>query len=123
SPVKTFAELMDGLRRFRLLDEAQLKQLAGRYAGQNPDPRIVAKWLVEQSWLTPYQANQLFKGKGQDLLLGSYVLMETVGEGGMGTVFKARNWKMNNLVAVKRVRPERLANPASVKRFQREIRA
>ncbi len=121
--MNTSAELVEALRRLRLLGATQLSHLAKRYAGQNPDPRVVAKWLVSQGWLTHFQANQLFKGKGNELLLGSYVLLEPVGEGGMGTVYKARNWKLNNIVALKRIRPERLKNPAAIRRFQREIRA
>src|SRR5207247_1933923 len=50
-------------------------------------------------------------------------LLEKLGEGGMGAVFKARNWKLGHIVAVKLIRKERLANPNVVKRFFREIRA
>src|SRR5207302_265585 len=74
-------------------------------------------------WLTPYQINQIFAGRGRDLLLGSYVLLQRVGEGGMGQVFKARNWKLGHVVALKVVRKERLANVDAGRRFQREIMA
>jgi serine/threonine protein kinase len=41
----------------------------------------------------------------------------------MGAVFKARNWKLGQTVALKLVRKERLTSADAVKRFQREIRA
>ena len=41
----------------------------------------------------------------------------------MGQVFKARNWKLGRVVALKLIRKERLDNPDAVRRFQREIRA
>jgi len=37
-------------------------------------------------------------------------------------VFKARNWKLNRLVALKLIRKERLNNSEIVRRFQREVR-
>jgi serine/threonine protein kinase len=51
------------------------------------------------------------------------VLLERLGEGGMGTVYKARNWKLGQVVALKLIRPERLKSANGVRRFQREIRA
>ena len=41
----------------------------------------------------------------------------------MGQVFKARNWKLNTVVALKLIRKDRLDNPDAVRRFHREIRA
>jgi eukaryotic-like serine/threonine-protein kinase len=119
----TLAELLETLRRLHLLEPAQLETLTRQWGRRNVDPRSLAKKLVEQGLLTHFQANQLFKGKGNDLLLGSYVLLELLGEGGMGAVYKARNWKLGQVVAVKLIRKERLANANAVKRFQREIRA
>jgi WD40 repeat protein/serine/threonine protein kinase len=85
-----------------------------------PDPKSLARELIRREWMTPYQANQLLQGKGQDLLLGSFVLLERLGEGGMGQVFKARNWKLGQIVALKLLK--QLNNPQLVQRFQREIR-
>ena len=46
--------------------------------------------LVRQKKLTKFQADEVAKGNGKSLVLGNYVLMEKIGSGGMGQVFKAR---------------------------------
>src|SRR5947209_4248859 len=114
----TTTSLVDALRQYRVLEPAQLQQLPALQ-----DPKALAGELIRRGWLSPYQANLLLQGKGQELLLGSYVLLERLGEGGMGQVFKARNWKLGKIVALKHIHKERLANPDAVKRFQREVRA
>jgi serine/threonine-protein kinase len=56
--------------------------------------------------------------------MGPYRLLETLGEGGMGQVFKARHQRLNRLVALKVIRPERLLqNPEATRRFEREARS
>jgi serine/threonine protein kinase/Leucine-rich repeat (LRR) protein len=120
--IAAVAELVDALRDSRVLDAAQLREVAGTPASF-PEAKALARELIRRGWLTPYQANQLLLGRGRDLLLGSYVLMERLGEGGMGLVFKARNWKVGWVVALKVIRKERLTSPNVVRRFQREILA
>ena len=55
-------------------------------------------------------------------MLGEYVLLEKLGEGGMGKVYKARHRLMNRTVAIKVIRKELLAHSDAVDRFHREIR-
>ena len=55
--------------------------------------------------------------------LAGYEILEPLGEGGMGRVFKARHGRLNRVVALKVIRTEQLANPQAVHRFQREARA
>jgi tRNA A-37 threonylcarbamoyl transferase component Bud32 len=121
-PVPSAADLVEALRLFKLLEPAQAAELA-RLQVACPEPRALAAALLGRGWLTPYQANLLLEGRGVELLLGSYVLLERLGEGGMGAVFKARNWKLGRVVAVKLIRKESLDNPDAVRRFHREIRA
>jgi WD40 repeat protein len=52
--------------------------------------------------------------------LGPYELLEPLGEGGMGVVWKARQKALNRLTAVKLIRPGRLADAAEVQRFRNE---
>src|SRR5262249_30983225 len=55
------------------------------------------------------------------LLLGPYLILDRLGEGGAGQVFKARHQKMNRIIALKVIRPELLADQEVVARFYREI--
>jgi serine/threonine protein kinase len=116
------ANLIDTLRDCRLLETSQLDELARDLQARFPDPKELARELLRRGWLTPYQVNLLLQGRGRELLLGSYVLLERLGEGGMGQVFKARHQKMGRVVALKLVRKDRLSNPAAIRRFEHEIR-
>jgi WD40 repeat protein/serine/threonine protein kinase len=116
----TAADLVEELRKLRLLEPAQLLEADSLQPDQG-DARALVKELVHRHWLTPYQANLLFQGRGRELVLGSYIVLSRLGEGGMGQVFKARHWTLGKIVAVKVLRKDRVGNPAAVRRFEREI--
>ena len=90
----------------------------------NPkDAEELALELVRRKKLTKFQAEEVSKGKGKSLVLGNYVLMEKIGAGGMGQVFKAQHRVMERLVAVK-VLPEAMTrDQAAIARFHREVKA
>ena len=58
-----------------------------------------------------------------DRTLAHYTLMETIGEGAMGTVFRARDTKLGRDVALKVLPEDLAADPDRFDRFQREARA
>jgi len=60
-----------------------------------------------------------------DLLgaLGEYDILEVIGQGGMGIVFRANDAKLNRIVAIKVMSPFLAANPNARKRFLREAQA
>ncbi|MCB9603691.1 MAG: serine/threonine protein kinase [Sandaracinus sp.] len=60
---------------------------------------------------------------GPTLLASRYELREPLGRGGMGTVHAAYDQRLARMVAVKRIRPELLAEPDVLTRFEREARA
>jgi eukaryotic-like serine/threonine-protein kinase len=109
-----------------LWDEALLPAAARAEraaAGRFTDARDLARHLVQRGWLTPWQANQLILGRGRELLLGRYVLLERVGQGGMGQVFKARHRLLERTDAVKVIHPKIVSQPHAVQRFLREAKA
>jgi hypothetical protein len=55
--------------------------------------------------------------------LGQYELLEELGLGGMGRVFKARHRLMDRVVALKILRGRGLGRPGALSRFRQEIRA
>ncbi len=59
----------------------------------------------------------------QGSVLGSYRLLELLGEGGMGRVYLAEHTKLGRKVAIKLLRSEYARNPNAVKRFFTEARA
>jgi serine/threonine-protein kinase len=104
-------------------DDEAAQRTAADLGGRLPDARLLARELLQRDLLTAYQANQLLTGKGDGLVVGGYDILERLGEGGMGQVFKARQRRMRRLVALKIIRPEHVASATTVERFLREIRA
>ncbi|MHC5022013.1 MAG: protein kinase domain-containing protein, partial [Planctomycetota bacterium] len=62
-------------------------------------------------------------GHGQPSTIGPYTIVEELGRGGMGVVYRARRADIGREVALKLIRPQDDADPDSIARFQREARA
>ncbi|MAG93796.1 MAG: hypothetical protein CMJ48_08620 [Planctomycetaceae bacterium] len=91
--------------------------------GEPPDGEQLARTLVRQQKLTKYQAQQVYAGKGKSLVLGNYVVLEKLGQGGMGLVLKAEHKRMKRTVALKILSPAVTKSPEMVRRFLREVEA
>src|SRR5262245_28857235 len=91
------------LRRSNLVDRGQLDQLVGEFLKKKPNSEAppLAEYLVGQGILTQFQADRLLQGKSQGLVLGPYRLMDALGTGSMGTVYKAQSKTDNKWYAVK----------------------
>ena len=87
------------------------------------DAQSFARELVRHQRLTPYQATAIFQGKSQGLVLGNYLVLDKLGQGGMGLVFKGQHRRMKRVVALKVMSAAALKSPDAVKRFHREVEA
>ena len=80
--------------------------------------------------ITPTSREPLTRGASEaaatpltQFQLGQYFLVEKIGEGGMGHVYKARHSKLKKLVALKILPAERMGLPDMVQRFHQEMEA
>lgn len=108
-----------------LVSTDELSTLRARWGGDHSaaDTLDVARQLVDEKRLTSFQAEQIIGGQGQSLVLGNYVILDKLGQGGMGLVLKALHRRMERLVALKVLSPAVTKNAQAVQRFQREVRA
>ena len=113
---QTATELIDAIRESGLQIEVDETLAANRTAIQ------LAKQLVEDGKLTRWQARELLEGNRQ-LCLGKFQLLDKLGEGGMGTVYKAFQPGMNRTVAIKVVSEVITDDESTLRRFFREAQA
>jgi eukaryotic-like serine/threonine-protein kinase len=92
-----------------------------RSAAEHIDRRL-ARQAVHLKSLTLWQAQQLLAGRTAGYRVDRYVLLDLIGQGGMGRVYLAEDTRLNRQVALKILSPERVNNPRAIARFQREAR-
>src|SRR5262249_44745532 len=75
--------------------------------------------------LTQFQAKQLLAGRSNGFKLGSYIIREQIGQGGMGAVYLAEHEALRRRVAIKVLLPpkDRADTKLALERFLREARA
>ena len=91
------------LRRSNLLDRGHLDQIVSGFLEKNPraEPPALAQFLIEQGILTQFQSDRLLQGKTQGFVLGPYIVMDALGSGSMGTVYRAQSKNDGQWYAVK----------------------
>ena len=85
------------------------------------DRDALGDFLEQIGLITAFQAGELRNKRIADLAMANYLILDRLGEGGMGTVFRARHKRMRRIVALKVLNPEIQENPDHLQRFQREI--
>lgn len=107
-----------------ILSPQQLKELPGTVVLDRVDnAHTLAAELVGHDLLTKWQSETLCGEAAEPLAIGDYLVLDHVGDGGMGRVFKARPKDSNRTVAVKLLHPQAASDDSAVRRFEREIEA
>lgn len=120
-----FDKFLQYVEASQVISPAQLAQFLARHpqlAAQG-DSKLCARELVRSGLLTLFQADAIYRGRPHNLVLGEYVLLDKIGEGGMGKVFKAVHRRMDRMVALKILLPRMTASPDAMERFHREVKA
>lgn len=108
-----------GVLSERVLGEIRTKVLQGDYP---MDAVVLAERLVRDKILTSYQTKRFLNNRSNGLIVGRYIILDRIGSGSMGRVYKAHHVMMDRFVALKIISPEIASNERVVARFQREMK-
>jgi serine/threonine protein kinase len=115
--------LCESLVRGRLFWPDEMDSFKQKWIQEDPehgkDGEAFIDWLVRQRALTGYQAHLLRRGKIEHFFLGTYKLLERIGEGDVARVVRAVH-RLGEMVAIKVLPPSKARNPEIFARFQRE---
>lgn len=99
-------------------------------SGADPDATLVDLdvTMAEGTWKRPPTGPRSLRPQASvplletgDVMAGRYEILQLLGEGGMGAVYKARDRELDRFVALKLIRRELSSNPAIVARFKQEL--
>jgi len=114
-------ELLDSLKESGLLSAEEIDRAAQVASEAKASGLSLAQALVTSGVLTTYQAEAVCNHRHSELRIGNYDVLDRLGAGGMGTVFKARHRRMKRIVALKVLSRSLAKDDAFVQRFQREV--
>ena len=105
-----------------IIAQGQLERFVPPKAQPKDADELIGQ-LVKENHLTKFQAAQVAAGKSKSLILGEYTILDKIGAGGMGQVFKALHRRMDRPVAIKMLPPAMMKDAPAIARFEREVRA
>jgi serine/threonine-protein kinase len=111
------------VRAAELVAPAQLARAEATVRADAASPAEAARALVAAGFLTKFQAERLLAGKTDGFHLGPYVVLDQIGRGPTGRVYKARHRAMNRPVAVKVLAAELTRTATDREAFQSHARA
>jgi serine/threonine protein kinase len=120
--VHTTADVVHTLDRLGLVEpgrKSQLETLQNRFTRTEDFVRE----LVHEGYLSVFQATKIQANDADGLRVGEYVLVEEIGGGGMGRIFKGIDPVTKHIVCLKIIRDELKDSKKLLKRFEREWKA
>ncbi|HWE35525.1 MAG TPA: serine/threonine-protein kinase [Isosphaeraceae bacterium] len=110
-----------GLMPRDAIDRARAR-LPAAGADREDDAVRLARLLIEEGALTPYQARKVLAGATKGFFLGGFRILRQLGEGGMGKVYLAARDGEPTRVAIKVLPPKKAAEEEqALVRFRREM--
>lgn len=79
--------------------------------------------LLAAGLLTEYQVSRIRAGRGRGLVLGNYRVLDRIGSGGMGVVYRGEHRRLRQMVAIKALQGVADPSPRTLGRFFVEMRA
>jgi serine/threonine protein kinase len=125
-PVTSSDGFFEALRSTPLLRRDQLDALLREpWAGSAGSLEQLASVVVQRQWLTSFQVQRVLEGRAASLVVGAYTILEPVGRGMSGQVFRARHQGLDRIVALKlfSTKMVRDLDPKQIERFFVEMRA
>jgi serine/threonine protein kinase/DNA-binding response OmpR family regulator len=115
-------EFLHNLRDSGLFSREELEKCVVETPGPG-DGEALAQRLITAGKLTAFQAAAVRQRRFEELVIGNYLVLDRLGAGGMGTVFKVRHRRMKRVVALKLLSRSVAQSEKFVQRFQREVEA
>src|SRR5262249_3280584 len=119
------AAFFDRLLQLQLVADAAALDFLNRHAehlGAYATEEVLAHALVEDGLLTNYQLDRVRAGTTHGLVMGNYRVLDRLGAGAMGVVFRGEHVRLRRQVAIKVMPVEDDCPPALLERFYGEMR-
>ena len=125
-PNSSVCGLLDSILEGKIVHPEEWQELPGesqfRIRASNSRDDLLSK-LTEHQLLTSYQFGRMRAGTTFGLVLGNYRVLDRIGAGGMGIVFKAEHILMRRIVAIKVLPVSRDQDNRLLMRFLSEMRS
>ncbi|MGI9474817.1 MAG: protein kinase domain-containing protein, partial [Rubripirellula sp.] len=84
---------------------------------------MVAQEAVQRGWLTPADVEIVQSLQHPKDVVPGYEILDLIGRGGMGVVYRARQLDLDRVVALKTILINSLSSDTTAARFEREAKA